>query len=343
MSLYELVTNPFVHQEALIIMKMRRCTKYLILGGTPVVLLISCAIFYFNDQHLGVLADTRVRWLYSRLSGIQVEVGRKTGRTSDQGGNKVSPKGQENWLGRNHSFHHANTASTKASPFGWRAVDLQKNVPILNGKVESVKVGNLRASMEDNLLQRNDKYQNRVLPRVHSVGHVNRSSWMNNNIVVNRGKSDVRHAMGNELLATKSPSVRGYGTRSLREASDQGSKVPGGQSSFNDSPLSHRCGNPLCTEFLAARDMLNFTICKRRAEAVYSKMTAVSSLKSAQLEDRVSNGRLLPSGECRFMNGSGRNPVGLVSFPGSGNTWVRGLLQKATGICTGEWCCVQIF
>jgi hypothetical protein len=29
--------------------------------------------------------------------------------------------------------------------------------------------------------------------------------------------------------------------------------------------------------------------------------------------------------------------VGLVSFPGSGNTWVRGLLQKVTGICTGMY------
>ena len=29
--------------------------------------------------------------------------------------------------------------------------------------------------------------------------------------------------------------------------------------------------------------------------------------------------------------------VGLVSFPGSGNTSVRHLLQLATGICTGEW------
>ena len=33
---------------------------------------------------------------------------------------------------------------------------------------------------------------------------------------------------------------------------------------------------------------------------------------------------------------TGRGPVGLVSFPGSGNTWVRGLLQQATGICTGK-------
>ena len=33
---------------------------------------------------------------------------------------------------------------------------------------------------------------------------------------------------------------------------------------------------------------------------------------------------------------AGHGPVGLVSFPGSGNTWVRGLLQKATGVCTGK-------
>lgn len=40
-------------------------------------------------------------------------------------------------------------------------------------------------------------------------------------------------------------------------------------------------------------------------------------------------------GDCCFMNGSGRLVVGLGSFPGSGNTWLRGLLEKTTGICTG--------
>ena len=35
------------------------------------------------------------------------------------------------------------------------------------------------------------------------------------------------------------------------------------------------------------------------------------------------------------MNGTGRYPIALASFPGSGNTWLRGLLEKATGICTG--------
>ena len=41
-------------------------------------------------------------------------------------------------------------------------------------------------------------------------------------------------------------------------------------------------------------------------------------------------------GPCHFINGSKRAAVALASFPGSGNTWVRGLLEKATGVCTGE-------
>lgn len=42
---------------------------------------------------------------------------------------------------------------------------------------------------------------------------------------------------------------------------------------------------------------------------------------------------------CHFSNRPLRQPVGLVSLPGSGNTWVRGLLETATGICTGAVYC----
>lgn len=31
------------------------------------------------------------------------------------------------------------------------------------------------------------------------------------------------------------------------------------------------------------------------------------------------------------------HPIGLGSFQGSGNTWLRGLLEKITGICTGTY------
>ena len=39
--------------------------------------------------------------------------------------------------------------------------------------------------------------------------------------------------------------------------------------------------------------------------------------------------------KCRFQDGSSRPYVALKSFPGSGNTWVRQLLEESTGICTG--------
>ena len=42
------------------------------------------------------------------------------------------------------------------------------------------------------------------------------------------------------------------------------------------------------------------------------------------------------TGDCEFMRGEGRAPVAMISLPGSGNTWIRGLLEKATGVCTGE-------
>lgn len=43
--------------------------------------------------------------------------------------------------------------------------------------------------------------------------------------------------------------------------------------------------------------------------------------------------------QCQFMNTSGHSRVALVSLPGSGNTWLRGLLERATGVCTGSLFC----
>lgn len=50
---------------------------------------------------------------------------------------------------------------------------------------------------------------------------------------------------------------------------------------------------------------------------------------------KESNYTVSPTPSCRLMNGARRGAVALVSLPGSGNTWVRGLLEQATGICTG--------
>lgn len=48
-------------------------------------------------------------------------------------------------------------------------------------------------------------------------------------------------------------------------------------------------------------------------------------------------------GSCRFMDGKRRAAVGLVSFMGSGNTWVRGLLEIATGYCTGIYIYIHVY
>ena len=50
-------------------------------------------------------------------------------------------------------------------------------------------------------------------------------------------------------------------------------------------------------------------------------------------------GRTAPPCKCRFVERTGRNTVALVSLPGSGNTWVRGILETTTGICSGSIYC----
>ena len=93
--------------------------------------------------------------------------------------------------------------------------------------------------------------------------------------------------------------------------SDPGRSIvlPGFVKSTNTS-----CSDAHCTQFLSLDE-------KRRFEGCTNKITT----RKTPLRD----------GSCRFMNGSARPTVALASFPGSGNTWVRGLLQKTTGICTG--------
>lgn len=73
----------------------------------------------------------------------------------------------------------------------------------------------------------------------------------------------------------------------------------------------HPCGtdDPLCTRYLQPSDMHVFQFC-------YEKLHVETA-------------------KCRFLPGTARGSVALASFPGSGNTWVRSLLEQATGICTG--------
>jgi len=80
---------------------------------------------------------------------------------------------------------------------------------------------------------------------------------------------------------------------------------------------STTCKDALCTEYLTEKEWQMFSECTNRVST---------------------HGKLLKNGSCRFMNGTARSEVALASFPGSGSTWVRGLLETATGICTGRVC-----
>ena len=76
------------------------------------------------------------------------------------------------------------------------------------------------------------------------------------------------------------------------------------------------CRDQMCSEFLTSDDEEYFQYCLRQ-------MKLPTEIKEYN---------------CHFIN-STKSPIALASFPGSGNTWVRGLLQDITGICTGGIYC----
>lgn len=80
------------------------------------------------------------------------------------------------------------------------------------------------------------------------------------------------------------------------------------------------CRQAHCKEYLSASD-------NKRWKKCFQKVA--STFKTSEVKQ----------GECRFMNRTGKEPVALLSHPGSGNTWLRVLLEKTTGICTGAIYC----
>ena len=82
---------------------------------------------------------------------------------------------------------------------------------------------------------------------------------------------------------------------------------------------AHHCTEPHCMDYLTSYDKECYNYCVKKGQ-----------LNSKSVHNTGMHG------ECRFMRGEGRAAVALASLPGSGNTWVRGLIEKATGICTGE-------
>jgi hypothetical protein len=96
--------------------------------------------------------------------------------------------------------------------------------------------------------------------------------------------------------------------------------------SFQEVLLNSNCTDKICSEFLNGSDMLRFKQCVN-----------VTWKLSVEEYNEPNNS------VCVFVNESDRYPLSLASYPGSGNTWVRGLLQKVTGLCTGAiYCDVEL-
>ena len=89
-----------------------------------------------------------------------------------------------------------------------------------------------------------------------------------------------------------------------------------------------KCDDIICKKYLTPREWPYYDEC-------------VNETQHPRLNKR-SEGPLVEEvpTPCTFFNGTARKTATLlISFPGSGNTWFRGLLQQATGVCTGSHKC----
>jgi hypothetical protein len=95
--------------------------------------------------------------------------------------------------------------------------------------------------------------------------------------------------------------------------------------SHGQNRTSIQCTEPPCLQYLSEGEKKTFTWCQR-------KTPTFKSTKKA------------PKCKCKFRERTGKKRVALNSLPGSGNTWLRGLLERATGLCTGSmWCDPALF
>lgn len=86
---------------------------------------------------------------------------------------------------------------------------------------------------------------------------------------------------------------------------------------YRRPPVIANCTDSMCKQLTVNREKIYYDLCLKQAEKDY----------------------LVQPCQCSLMDGKKRGRYALVSLPGSGNTWVRGLLEKATGVCTGSmWC-----
>lgn len=99
--------------------------------------------------------------------------------------------------------------------------------------------------------------------------------------------------------------------------------VPVRRSGLNKVDASHmHCfRGPPCRDFLTKFDQRMYHDCYSRVRKFLGPNVTI------------------PDNGCRFLPNQSRNAVALASFPGSGNTWLRTLIESTIGLCTGSHYC----
>ena len=93
-----------------------------------------------------------------------------------------------------------------------------------------------------------------------------------------------------------------------------------------------KCGDLLCKKYLMKEEWWQYNHCVDETNK-HPKLTCA--------EGPLREENPTP---CTFYNGTAKKGATLlVSYQGSGNTWLRGLLQQVTGVCAGShWCDVDL-
>ena len=135
----------------------------------------------------------------------------------------------------------------------------------------------------------------------------------------------VRHVGGPHVGVTSHPSNQHSVSHSIRQSTQSLSSSKDFNFSREDF-FKPKCSDRICSDFFTNSDKPHFKYCVHKTWGV-----------------TINEYREPAKSTCVFINGTNRYPIGLASYPGSGNTWVRGLLQKVTGLCIGGvYCDVEL-
>lgn len=88
------------------------------------------------------------------------------------------------------------------------------------------------------------------------------------------------------------------------------------------SRIKTDCKDTICSQFLTSKDQQYFNSCVKKTWELSVNMYTEPAQST-----------------CVFVNGSGKFPMALASYPSSGSNLVRGLIQTTTGLCTGAVYC----